>query len=155
MNNTEDIDREIKKIQLQREQLSLKRELANENLKRWVLERPKVAGWLIARVLLGLKVLVLDWWRTIIGIALVASIAVGVNAWLEFRADEEERIASERYYRELDAHIEKTCGKFCSFGDAGDFTSFNGGPCEQHPGQSYFFCKMQAKSSFVSKRVQH
>jgi hypothetical protein len=154
MNNTEDIDREIKKIQLQREQLSLKRELANERLKQSILEKPKVAGQFFGRVLINLMGLALSKWRLIVGIALVASSAAGVNAWLEYRAREEARIASERYYRELDAYVEKTCGRFCSFGDTGDYISFDGGACKQTPGRTHGWCKMEAESSFRSTRVQ-
>lgn len=154
MNNTEDIDREIKKIQLQREQLSLKRELANERLKQSILEKPKVAGLFFGRIFTNLIGLTLSKWRLIVGIVLVASSAAGVNAWLEYRALEEARIASELYYKELNAHVEKTCGKFCSFGDVGDYVSFDGGPCTQTPGRSYHFCKLQTESSFRSTRVQ-
>jgi hypothetical protein len=154
MKNTEDIDREIKKIQLQREQLSLKRELANERLKQSILEKPKVAGQFISRVLINLMDLTLSKWRLIVGIALVATSAAGVNAWLEYRALEEERIASELYYKELNAHVEKTCGKFCSFGDEGDYVSFEGGPCKQIPGRSHGWCRMEADSAFRLSRFK-
>lgn len=154
MKNTEDIDREIKKIQLQREQLLLKRELAKENFKQSLLELPTAGGKLIGRVLFNLKVLVLGHWKTIVGIALVASTATGVNSWLEYRAREEQRIASERYNRELNAHVEKSCGKLCSFGDGGDYVSFDGGPCKQLSKRSHGWCRMEAESAFSLSRFK-
>lgn len=155
MKNTDDIDREIKKIQLQREQLSLKRELAKENLKQSLLELPIAGGKLIGRVLFNLKVLVVGQWKPIVGIALVASTATGINAWLEYRAREEQRIASERFNRELNAHVEKKCGKFCSTGgEMGDFISFDGGPCIQAL-LPHGWCKMEAESNFRISRLQH
>jgi hypothetical protein len=155
MKNTEDIEREIRKIQLQREQLSLKRELANEKLKQWILDRPTAAGQLIIGGLLRLKALVLCQWKPIVGILLVVSAAASVNAWLEHSAREDDRIASELYYKELNSHVEKTCGKFCSFGDTGDYISFNNGPCENTPGRTHSWCRLEAESNFRLARVQN
>ena len=99
--------------------------------------------------------MVLGQWKPIVGIALVASTATGVNAWLEYRAREEQRIASERYNRELNAHVEKMCGKFCRFGDGEDYISRDGGPCERNfPGRTHGWCRIEAESSFRLSRFK-
>ena len=153
MKSTDEIDSEIKKVQLQRERLALERELANERLKKRILAGPKAAGSLIAAFLFGLKASVLGWWKPIVGITLIASTTAGVYAWLEYRreqvAREEERIASERYHQKLNAHIEKKCGRFCRFGgDGGDFISIDGGPCKQTPEYSHVCCERQEELYF-------
>ena len=152
MENKEDLDTELKKIQLRREQLSLKRELENEKLKQWILDRPTVAFRFFNNSLLDLKVLALRFWKLLASIALVVFIAASVNAWQEKLELEEAQAARNREYSEMMSYVEKTCGKVCSYGqDGSTYISMDGGPCIRST-TSQIFCEHNAKSTYELMR---
>jgi hypothetical protein len=148
MENKEDLDTELKKIQLQREQLSLKHELEKEQFRQWILDLPKFALRVLVKGLLYLKTLLLRMWRPIAGLVLVLFIAAGINTWQENRELEEAQIASNRFYENMNAHVEKTCGKLCSYADGGAYISTNGGTCEKAPVLSHLRCKKEAETNY-------
>ena len=154
MENKEDLDTELKKIQLRREQLSLKRELENEKLKQWILDRPTVAFSFFTNSLLDLKVLALRFWKLLASIALVVFIAASVNAWQEKLELEEAQAARNREFSEMMSHVEKTCGKVCSYGQDGSrYISMDGGPCIRAT-IDQIFCEQDAESNYKSMRLR-
>lgn len=144
-----DIDREIKEVQLKREQLALEREIANERLKQRILSGPETLARTLSESFGRVKNSIFLWWKQILVVALIASVGLGGFAWLEHRqhlaAAERDRISTEQYFKRKAARIEAECGRFCFRSELGDYVSSNGGECALRPGFSHAFCELQAE----------
>jgi hypothetical protein len=145
----DDIEREIKAVQLRREQLALERELASARFKQKILAGPGSVVGTLAAILRGARTVILAWWKPSLLIALIASAGIGGFAWLEHSqqqaANERERIAREQYHKQLSARIEQKCGRLCTQSEGGDIISSGGGACFQRPGFSHVWCRLQVE----------
>lgn len=143
-----DIDREIKEIQLKREKLALERDMDNERLRRKLLSGPERLVKKLSAVFSWVKGFILLRWKHIFVVALIASVGMG-GFWLldnhkQQAEAERRRIADEEYFKQKAARIEKQCGRFCFRSELGDYVSSNGGECTLEPGFSHAFCELQA-----------
>lgn len=111
----DEIDIEIKKIQLQRERLALKRELARSQ---WAENTIGSAGCGLAygrgAVRSGVARIVgfaVRWWKPVACLTVLAAIAVGAYQWKEVR-DQDKREASIAQYRvDRETFLADSCAK--------------------------------------------
>lgn len=145
----DDIDKELKSVQLRRERLALERDLANARLKRMILAGPESLIGTLAAILRWAQTVVMAWWKPSVLVALITSAGIGGYSWLEHsqqQADSErDRIAREQYHKQLSARIEEKCGRLCTQSDGGDIISSGGGPCVRHAGFSHVWCRLQVE----------
>lgn len=101
----DEIEREIKKVQLQRERLALERELARKSALEWTGKGVHALTGAAAGTAKGLRTLFRAFarqWKLMLLLAIVSATAVAGVAWQERK--QQERLAAEQY-----AFVKKKC----------------------------------------------
>jgi hypothetical protein len=155
----DELDRELKRVQLQREQLALeselarkhmkeRRELARERMKERVFDgavgTAAVAVGSVLGLLEGIGRFIERWWLLAFVVAVLAAAALGGMEWK--RLVEEDRIkeASERRYAAEVAFVKKQCGLGC----VGDGSIRDKFVCADQDLEIFYPCRRVASKRF-------
>ena len=142
----DDIDRELKQIQLQRECLALERELKS---RRWMENifsaGPRGALWvanIVQSVLVGIGGICWRWWKLGIFGAAVTIAVVGAVTWMESVKQSKQDAAEAKYEAEVQKLVQSECGSNnCSIErDAGCWDTINQFPT----------CSRRVREAFAS-----
>ena len=111
------LDRELKEIQLRRERLALERELARNRMKERVLDgalgTAAMGAGAVLRLLAGIRRFITRWWKVAF---LVAALGAAVLGGIEWKGamEKERRVAEQqRRYAAKEAFVLKECGERC------------------------------------------
>jgi hypothetical protein len=105
----DDLDREIKLVQLQRERLALEREMAFRGIGGTVKNVVQLVGWAVVTPFKGLSRFFARWWRVLFSIAVAVGCLGAVTAWVTHSQQEAQRLAEERWYSKFSAYADKEC----------------------------------------------
>lgn len=116
----DEIERELKQVQLQRERLALERELARISALEWfgkgVHAATRVATGIARRILVVLRFFARQWKLILLSIIVIAS-AMGAMAWQERLQQERYEAEKAAYEAEQAAFVSKRCGRESELGD--------------------------------------
>ncbi len=140
----DELDREIKAVQLRREQLALARELARERLEKRLLAGPTSVLRTLAALVRGVGRLIVAWWKP----ALFAGLMVGSGlVYVEWKAHIEhqrEMAEDQRRQKALHDFVTKECGQPCRE----DYTSQDWAACTNQKLDRYYPCVDAATKRF-------
>ncbi len=140
----DELDREIKAVQLQRERLALDRELARERLRKRMSAGPVAVLGALAVILEGARRIFVNWWKAVVLIALLASVVLGTMEWWA-HVERERKEGREQLRQDAEhAYVVERCGQPCS-SDGTTMDKFN---CARQDLDRYDPCSSAAKRRF-------
>lgn len=145
----DELDREIKTIQLQRERIALQKELERQRLKERFIALPdSIFRKLTARARSMARFMYARW-RSIVALVLVSVACLAVVIWREevkyTERQEREAALRDESARQRAAAVEAKCGRLCGKTDIGDMTIDDRGVCTQRIGFSHVWCRRQVE----------
>lgn len=143
------LDRDLKQVQLRREQLALERELAHKRMKERVFDgavgTASKGAESVLRLLAGILRFITRWWKLAFLVVALAAAAIGGMEWKR-NAEEERKVAEEqRYYAAEAAFVLKECGQEC----IGNGTARDLFACDHQNLERYFPCRSAASKRFA------
>ena len=138
------LDRDLKQVQLRREQLALERELARERMKERVFDgavgTASMGAEFVRRLFAGILRFITRWWKLgFLVVALAATASAGI-AW-KLNSEEERKVAEQqRYYAAEAAFVLRECGPECT----SDYFD-----CREQNVMRYFPCSKAARQRFA------
>ncbi len=117
----DDIERELKLIQIQRERLALERELAIRGAGNSALHAASVAAAGVAAPFRAIGRALGRWWKALLGVLLVLGSVAGALGWKEYQDREDFRALEQRWNVAKEAYSAEQCPELnysCSNSDA-------------------------------------
>ena len=142
------LDRELKEVQLRREQLALERELARKRLKERVLGgavgTASMGAGAVLRLVAGIRRFITQWWKQAFLVAALAAAGLGGMEWKR-KAEEGRKVAEQqRRYAAEAAFVLRECGREC----VGNGTVQDNFACASQDLERYFPCRNAASKRF-------
>ena len=114
--NNDELDRELKLVQLQRERLALEREIAFQGVGGEAKKIGKAIGRAAATPFIVFWDFLTQWWKAIFTIFLIVGCIGATVAFVKHYQEEKLRLAQERWDAKANADAEKECPSHaCSY----------------------------------------
>lgn len=145
----DDLDRELKQVQLRREQLALERELARKRMKERVFDgavgTAAMGAGSLLRLGAGILELIGRWWKWVFLVSALAAAVLGGIEWNRQVEENRKAAAEQRRFTAEASFVLEACGQPCS----GDGTARDFFACVQQNLERYFPCSDAARKRFA------
>ncbi|MGK2953484.1 MAG: hypothetical protein ACSLEZ_14025 [Thiobacillus sp.] len=144
----DDLDRELKQVQLRREQLALERELARKRMKERVFDgaigTASIGAGSVLRLGRGIFGFIKRWWKWALLVAALSAAILGGIEWNK-KVEEDRKAAEEQRRYAAEANfVLKECGEQC----VGNGTPQDYFACAHQNLERYFPCRSAASRRF-------
>ena len=145
------LERELKQVQLRREQLALERELKRKRMMEGfadgVASTTSMSIGSALRLFRGIFRFARRWWVLAVCVAVMAGAAFGAMEWRRMAAEERRAAAEQQRYAAEAAFVLKQCGREC----VGNGTPRDYFACASQNLEQYFPCRSAASKRFESE----